>query len=117
MTLGFENTIKDAERKKAIPFFFEIDGPEAYQLLRELNRCKEVRASYTFEQAEDTHDIKLRLFGEMPESEELTEIANAWFRREIGISYKDHPIYIVNPPKKKQPRDRRFVRKLKMRNS
>lgn len=112
MTLGFANTIADANRKNAVPYFFEIDGPEAYQLLRELNRCKDVRADYTFEQAEDAHDIKLRLFGEMPENEELTEIANMWFRRELSILYQDFPIYIVNPPKEKPKRDERFRRRL-----
>lgn len=113
MTLGFANTIAESDRKGAIPFFFQIDPAEAYQLLRELNRCKEVREHYKFEQEDGKHDTKLRLFGEMPDTDELNDIANEWFKRTIGISYKNYPIYIVNTPEPKKPRDRRFVREMK----
>ncbi len=105
MALGFENLIKSAEKQTGIPDHIEISPPEAYDLLRELNRVPKVRESFTFEQEEGVHDIKLRLFGEMPDSAALTEIANSWHKRELGIAYKDIPIYIIVPPKEDPPKE------------
>ncbi len=118
MSLGFENLIKSADKATGIPDYIEVTPPEAYDLLRELNRVPKARESFTFEQDEGDHDIKLRLFGEMPDGDALNEIANIWFKRGLGVKYKDIPIYIVlqpkDPPPKKE-RNRRFVRKMKMR--
>lgn len=116
LSLGFENLITAAEKQSGIPDYIEVTPPEAYDLLRELNRVSKVRESFTFEQEEGAHDIKLRLFGEMPDSTALNEIANVWFQRKLAVAFKEIPIYIVVPPKEEPPkkeRDRRFVRGLK----
>jgi len=118
LSLGFENLIKAAEKQGGIPDLIEVTDTEAYDLLRELNTVKEVRDHFEFQQEEGAHDIKLRLFGDKPSMDTLNEIANAWYKRTIGITYKDLPIYIVVPKKEPPPkkeRNRRFVRKLKMR--
>jgi len=117
ITLGFINLMKSAKDKGGIPDRIDLPPREAYDLLRELNTVKEVRAKYTFEQDEAAHDIKLRLFGDPPSTEEFTAIANDWFKGKLKVFYEEIPLFIVVPPKEPTPkpkRDRRFVRKLKI---
>ena len=103
-------------RTKAASQTASIYHPERRTIFCVVYRSgKDIRDKYTFTQEPDAHDIKLRLFGKAPSSDDLTVIANEWFKGQLGVSYSDIPIYIVVPPKEPAPkpkRDRRFVRKL-----
>jgi hypothetical protein len=115
VSLGFVNLINSAAKAGGIPDLIEVTPTEAYDLLRELCNIKDIRNDFEFQQEEGAHDIKLKLFGDLPDADGLNEIANEWYKRTMGITFKEIPIYIVIPPKEvpeKKPRDRRFVRPL-----
>ncbi len=95
-TLALNGLVEKALAVGGDPKHIELTSVEAFDLLRELKSNKDVLRHYTY----SDEGFGFRISG--ADVKEIDVIANEWYKRKIGINFKDHPLYIVVPRVKKE---------------